>query len=631
MQNYRESVKLLIDENIDEIFKHVKGFDIRIPGARIKKKRASDAFKKYLNSLTKYCNYLNPIVCKFKDSDNFYNFYVNLDLNYNGNTIKSVTAKKIMKVSKNIIITGITGSGKSTLMKHLFFNFLLSENKYIPFFVELRRIKNVETIEEYLYKSLGKNLSFTKEEFSNMLDIGKFVFLFDGTDERDLIDSKIFIENVSELRDRYDKNIYILTARPNEEFFEWHNFSQLEINQLNKEKMIEIIKKLNLKEELKNSFIKTVTEKLYKTHKSFLSNPLLIIIMILTFIEGGSVPLKMNLFFDRAFSTIYYKHDASKKIDWTRLMLSKLDINEFKNVFSFFCFYTYYYKETSFSKARILEILKKAKNYTKLEFDEKYFFIDLFKSVCLIVKDKFEINRHIFAHVAFENYFVALFVKNLSINERTRKKELINYIFIREGYKNNLIYEILFDEDLSFLESEVVIPFLEELKSATSYGSLDILDSFKLFCKFISEKKINGNKEKALDINIDIFLEDLLRKYKIKYSFEEFAKQFIKENIDNADMHTYRYFENLFEEILFTDNKKLTIVKKIPPIEIKINTKEFFTKISNSIDVESNDFSEPEIYSLKNLFLLYFYLMYILTKIKVKYNSQKSILEEILK
>jgi energy-coupling factor transporter ATP-binding protein EcfA2 len=631
LKNYNERAKLVVDKNIDELFKNIKGFDISIPGARIKKKRAANTFKKYLKFIIEYCDYFNPLVFRYKVSHNFYDFYVNLDLNYNNNPIKSAIAKKVLKVSKNIIITGITGSGKSTLMKHLFFSILLSENKYIPFFVELRRVKNVDTLEEYLYKSLGENLPISFKEFTFMLDAGKFIFLFDGTDEKDLYDSMVFMENVLELRDKYSNNVYILTARPNEMFLKWHNFSQLEINQLEKKKTIEIIKKLDLEKEIKNSFIKTVTEKLFESHGSFLSNPLLISVMILTFIEGGSVPLKMNLFFHRAFSTLYYKHDASKKIGYTRLMFSKLDINEFKNVFAFFCFYAYFNKETSFSKNRILDILNYSKDYNKLDFDEKSFFIDLSKSVCLIIKDKLEINSYIFTHIAFKDFFVSYFITNL-IKDKEHKKKLINYIFIREGFRYNLIYEILFDEDLPFLENEIIIPILEELKSVTSYESMDILNSFKLFCKFISEKKFNGNKENALDINIDMFLEDLFQKYEKIFSFEEFLIQFIKEKINNANLTTYEYFKDLYEEIIFTDDTpSLVEEKNILPLEIKINTQEFFNKIFNSMDLDNINFSEPEIHSLRRIFLLYFYLMHILEKIKGKYAFQKNFLGKILK
>ena len=646
-RDYGERIELLIDENINELFKNIKGFNTKNPASILKINRASDNFKKYFERAVGYCNNFQPLWGKRKKDYNFYDYYVNLDLNYNDLTIKSVTTNQVLQFSKNILITGLTGSGKSTLMKHLFLSFLMLEkgDKYIPIYIEIKRVRGKETIEKYLYKSLGRDLSFTFEEFKDMLDSGKFIFLFDGTDEKDLIDSKIILDNIDEFRTKYNDNVYIVTARPNPMFIEWYEFEKMELNPIKTKQMIEIVKKLDLDKEIKKSFIVTVTVKLHETHKSFLSNPLMVRVMLLTFIDGGSIPLKMNLFFQRAFITLFDRHDTSKERSHERSMASELDIEEFKAVFSFFCYHTYINKITFFSKHRILNILEEAKNYIKLNFDENNFFLDLFKSVCLIIDDKLESNGFIFTHITFQKYFMAIYIKNI-VTKIEYKKELINYILIREGYEYNLIYEVLFNEDLTFLEKEIVIPILKELKINTFYQEIDILESYKLFCKLILEKKIKDNNKNSLDVNIDMFLEDLYKKYEMKYTFKEFEKVFtkiIKEKIDNADISTSDYSEDLFGEMVFIEYKETEYkkgilnkddilhqkddilslkVNKILPIDIKIDRKEFFFKIINFLDTSKNNFSELENNSFKNLFLLYFYLMYILEEIEGKYNYQ---------
>lgn len=646
-RDYRERIELLIGENIHELFKNINGFNIKVPGSKIKIERASDDFIKYLKRIVKYCNNLQPLWGKKKPNYNFYDYYVNLALNYNDLTIKSVTTNQVLQFSKNILITGLTGSGKSTLMKHLFLSFLMLEkgDKYIPIYIEIKRVRGKEKIEKYLYKFLGKDLSFTFEEFEDMLGSGKFLFLFDGTDEKDLIDSKVILDNIDEFRAKYNDNAYIVTARPNPMFIEWYEFKKMELNPIKTKQMIEMIKKLDLDKEIERSFIVMVTVKLHETHKSFLSNPLMVSVMLLTFIDGGSIPFKMNLFFRQAFITLFNRHDTSKEISYEKSMSSGLDIKEFKAVFSFFCKHTYINKITFFSKSRILNILGEAKNYIKLNFDENNYFLDLFKTVCLIIDDKLESNGYIFTHITFQKYFMAIYIKNI-VTKKEYKKELINYMLTREGYEYNLIYEVLFDEDLTFLEKEIVIPILKEIKIKTSYQKIDTLESFKLFCKLILEKKINGNNKNSLDTNIDMFLEDLYRKYEMKYTFEEFEKLFtkiIKEKIDDADVTTYEYLEDLFGEMVFIEYKETEYkkgilnkddilhqkddilslkVNKILPIDIKIDRKEFFFKIINFLDTSKNNSSELENNSFKNLFLLYFYLMYILEKIEDKYKYQ---------
>jgi energy-coupling factor transporter ATP-binding protein EcfA2 len=645
-RDYGERIELLIDENINELFKNIKGLNTKNPASILKINRASDNFKKHLERIVKYCNNLQPLWGKKKENYNFYDYYVNLALNYNDLTIESVTTNQVLQFSKNILITGLTGSGKSTLMKHLFLSFLMLEkgDKYIPIYIEIKKVRGKEKIEEYLYNFLGKNLSFTFEEFEDMLDSGKFLFLFDGTDEKDLIDSKVILDNIDKFRAKYNDNAYIVTARPNPMFIEWYEFEKMELNPIKTKQMIEMIKKLDLDKEIERSFIAMVSVKLHKTHKSFLSNPLMVSVMLLIFIDGGSIPFKMNLFFEQAFITLFNRHDTSEETKYEKLMSSGLDIKEFEAVFSFFCHHTYINKITFFSKSLILNILREAKNYIKLNFDENNYFLDLFKAVCLIIDDKLESNGYIFTHITFQKYFMAIYIKNIVIKKEYKKK-LIDFMLTREGYEYNLIYEVLFDEDLTFLEKEIVIPILKEIKIKTSYQKIDTLESFKLFCKLILEKKINDSNKNSLDVNIDMFLEDLYKKYEMKYTFKEFEKVFteiIKEKIDNPDISTHDYSEDLFREIVFIEyketEKKVILnkddirhqkddifslkVNKILPIDIKIDRKEFFFKIINFLDTSKNNFSELENNSFKNLFLLYFYLMYILEEIEGKYNDQ---------
>ncbi len=46
IKNYNERAKLVVDKNIDELFKNIKGFDISISGAIIKKNKNVNIFKK---------------------------------------------------------------------------------------------------------------------------------------------------------------------------------------------------------------------------------------------------------------------------------------------------------------------------------------------------------------------------------------------------------------------------------------------------------------------------------------------------------------------------------------------------------------------------------------------------------
>lgn len=117
--------------------------------------------------------------------------------------------------SKYITIIGDAGSGKSTLMKHLFFN-CIEEKLGIPVIIELRDFNRIDTaFEDYIFEKLTQNnLSPNKNIFKIILHHGSFVFLIDGYDE--LKDEKRgnVIKQINHFVDIYSNNRFLLTTRP---------------------------------------------------------------------------------------------------------------------------------------------------------------------------------------------------------------------------------------------------------------------------------------------------------------------------------------------------------------------------------------------------------------------------------
>ena len=72
-------------------------------------------------------------------------------------------------------------------------------------------------------------------------------------------------------------------------------------------------KSTTIKEIFQQKFIDNVKKHLYDKHKSFLSNPLLTTMMLLTFDQFAEIPEKMFLFYEQAFDTLFLKHDATKR------------------------------------------------------------------------------------------------------------------------------------------------------------------------------------------------------------------------------------------------------------------------------------------------------------------------------
>ncbi len=162
---------------------------------------------------------------------------------------------------------------------------------------------------------------------------------------------------------------------------------------------------------VKRQFIKKIDEELYNTHKSFIGNPLLLTMMLMTFQEFAEIPQKIYLFYEQAFQTLFLKHDSLKDL-YIRKSRSGMDILGFKRVFSYFCIHTHLKKEISFSEEVANKILNSALNSLGITTIKSADVLsDLMSNLCLLHRDGTNIT---FSHRSFQEYFSALYLKDLA-------------------------------------------------------------------------------------------------------------------------------------------------------------------------------------------------------------------------
>lgn len=109
-----------------------------------------------------------------------------------------------------------------------------------------------------------------------------------------------------------DTNI-LITSRPDDIFSSWEEFQILTIAPFTKEKSIGLIEKIDYDETVKNKFIAHLNKDLFKKHESFLSNPLLITIMLLTYDQLAEIPNKLHIFYEQAFDTLNGRQSYTRK------------------------------------------------------------------------------------------------------------------------------------------------------------------------------------------------------------------------------------------------------------------------------------------------------------------------------
>ncbi len=412
----------------------------------------SDYIQKTYNRVSTIKTFINPQ----KPIDLVSNF-VPLLLTNGSETIDEIELINRIGLSSRIVISGLAGRGKSVLMKYLAVTKYHTPDGRIPLFLELRSLNNVSS-KDFLYFMHAsykgkKRLSF--EKFKSYLIKGIFLIILDGFDElnpefRD--DVEIQINAFSET---YKLSSIIISGRPDERFNSWPQFETYSICPMTIDQVEDLVNKIDFDLDTKKKFLKEVKSTLYKSHKSFLSTPLLATLMLLTFDQYANIPDKLHIFYDYAFETLFQKHDAMKG-QYVRALQSKLPVDVFRRAFSAFCAISYAESRYSFTREEITNLIDKALVYHQKPCQTEQFLFDLIESICLIQLEGFEYS---FVHRSFQEYFCALFLTLSDTNTRVKFMDEVS----RRPYDNVPI--MLFDMRQDILEKEWVSPKVIELLS----------------------------------------------------------------------------------------------------------------------------------------------------------------------
>ncbi|MFC5047576.1 NACHT domain-containing protein [Aquimarina hainanensis] len=410
------------------------------------KKFLDESFSRYGKSKTFF----------YRDSNvNLNTFYVPLGLKCNDVLIKSANIKALLDANKNIIIAGTGGAGKSIMLKHLFVN-SFSAKKQIPVFIELRDLNSKDlTLKDFINHTFNTfGLDFDKTFLNKSMKKGHYIFFLDGLDEVFPEKRKYLLKEVDDLTKGYSNCSIILSTRPDLNISELTTFSIFNIEPLSLEKSINLIKKLPADKIIKEKFISDLKNNLFEKHKSFLSNPLLLSIMLITYGYSADIPNKLSVFYNQAFEALFQRHDALKGA-FNRKRETELDIQEFSKILSIFCVLTYEQRKFKLTRIEALEFIDQAKELSCYDFNSSSYLTDLLQSVCLLVEDGLFIY---FTHRSFQEYFTAKFI--VESQTETKKTLLKKY---QSNIREDNVYKLVHELDPDFMEFEIIIPFINDL------------------------------------------------------------------------------------------------------------------------------------------------------------------------
>lgn len=486
------------------------------------------AFVEYTSkSYTKYSK-IKTVLYK-SEPKNLYTFFEPPYLQFQQTKqIKTDNIKDILDISHFVIIQGIGGIGKSMLMKHLFLN-AIRQKEIIPIFLELKEVNILSTwkLDEIIQDKLqefGYNLE--KQYLDFALRSGKFLFLLDGCDEITSEKKAGFLRELESFCNKYEKNYYIVSSRPYSEFIEFQRFTVLESCPFTKKQALSLIRKIEFDRDVKDKFIDALDRELYKRHRSFASNPLLLNIMLLTFENYAEIPEKLHIFYENAFDTMCFRHDATKagfKREWK----SGLAFDVFKRVFSEFCILTYKKLKIALPYSELEDTLAKILAHQKLMDTRVGNFIDdLTNAICVLCKDGL---FYRFTHRSFQEYFTAIFLSQLADAQMSEfGLKLIQSDCDRAMFDS--VFDMLYDMNPSRFEKNILFPILNiydnKCKQKDKYDFYFSELYAKIFFRFTYETggPICFSRGMSIERNLIGFVHKYMSRYYNKIPFDKEAE-----------------------------------------------------------------------------------------------------------
>lgn len=502
------------------------------------------AFTEYLENTRDRYSKIKTIIYRRERKD-LYSFYESTEVSHSGKRISTSDINDLLEIDSKILVTGTGGIGKSILFKHLFLN-SIEKTIYIPVFIELRSLNNLDNKEilltDLVYKSLYLNgFKLERKYFDSSLEQGAYIIFLDGFDEIHHNKREVVTEEIRSFCQKHHHNCVFVSSRPSTEFIGWSNFSEIESLPLTKEQALSLVNKIEFDEKVKQTFSQELDRHLFEKYKSFASNPLLLTIMLLTFQKHASIPERLNDFYEEAFVTLFNVHDATKD-SFVRDIRSGLGCEDFKLVFSYICFKSYFNGEYEFSEARLRELINisKEKFKDKFSFNADDFQEDLVHSVCMLVKEGLEYR---FSHRSFQEYFAAWYTCKLP--DSTQEKLLNSWIKESVTFESDTYFRMLFDLQSEKVNAVILRTGISEI--AKIYKELGYsISLLKDFFNGFSFEKNNFTNDINTKLNINVHY--LARVFYIAVGINN-IKSSIKSDISEKE---YNIYKKNREQTIFT-------------------------------------------------------------------------------
>jgi energy-coupling factor transporter ATP-binding protein EcfA2 len=541
--------------------------------------------KEYLDKQKNRYSHIKTLLTN--DPVELYSIYFPLNLKTRKKRIiKTSDIENIFGKTHQVTIIGDAGSGKSTLIKHLFLNAIKS-NFAIPVLLELRYLNDYEDsfLNFIVLKSLQMEIADNINILTDFLRSGKFIFFLDGYDELNTNRKRKIIAEIDDFVLKYNKNYYILTSRPFsdlEQFSQFKNYFMKDLSYAEGEISAFVLQVLNDEKELAEKINDSIESniKISKYLEEFLVNPLLLTLYILTYQKNSKVPDKKFVFYRRVIEVLFSEHDTKTKLGYQHEITSELNHEQMEIVLRTFCIISFFEGQYDWDKDYMYKLFKIIKDKNNISFDNEKLLHDFKVATALWLEDN---GTYCFAHRSLQEYFAASFVKHL--NQKSKEsmyKKIISpqaRIGGRVGNYDNF-FSLLRDMDAMDFCKYYYLPMLEELESKINITS-DVTIAKSLITFFV-EKYFANNEEKLFSINSNV--------YKTMYIHIQYTRKLYNILIENANFNNYNNRRLIFEKTWKSklkpfDEDFFDVLSSEVFESIKIIAKEYYEYILKEIKI----------------------------------------------
>lgn len=481
--------------------------------------------------------------------------YIPIDIMQSGTQsrlqISNLTA---LDNDRAILIKGLAGQGKSTLLRKLLSNNAKRFNR-LPVFYELKNY-NGGTLELAISKSLNHfGIKISEYALRKLVSDSNVKIYLDAFDEVKPQFRNELIDEIKRFINSFNCHV-ICTTRPDTEIDSLSEFRTFSVCELTEEQIFGIIKKTASDQEKCNELCGALNRSpLHTKTDSILKSPILVVLFCISYNLGEEIPNTLSQFYSNIFDTVFHRHDNIKgKVYRERHWNDNRRI--YRELFDCLCFVSLREGLNGFSYEKLVYFVSISLKYINEEHSIAEKAVKELSSITnLIIEDGF--NEYRFVHKSIQEFFAASFITSL---QHDKKISFYKRCFDDYSFYTTFHNTLFFLEELDYYNYHEYgfIPAISNLLSLSSKHIENdnysipsavrniFLDDIHIRAKINTFK--SGNNE-SFEIEKTNFIFDSSESYPSLFSsIFTFSLDFIKIELTNKDLISLiRIHENILE------------------------------------------------------------------------------------